>query len=59
MAGEKGEMSQGEEEQDGWCPDSRPILSPVMDGQGPGRMDASRCLFIEVWFGPGPQFAGL
>ena len=41
MAGEKGEMSQGKEEQDGWCPDSRPILSPVMDGQGPGRMGAS------------------
>ena len=59
MAGEKGELSQGKEKQDVWCPDCRPILSTVTGGQGPGRMDASRCLFIALWFGQGPQFTGL
>ena len=60
MAGEKGERSQGKEEQDVWCPDSRPILFPVMGGT---RSRKDGCLvislFVAVWFGQGPQFAGL
>ena len=60
MAGEKGERSQGMFGQDVWCPDSRPILFPVMGGT---RSRKAGCLvislFIAVWFGQGPQFAGL